>query len=221
MKRRTEDQILLLAYGELEPAEAEALTKRLEADPALRALYEEHMRVRKATRAVPPPPAPSLSHERLRERILCESVPRGAAGWGWAFAGGGVALAAVLGILSANLPLSVRDDRVSTPRPDLTVALTDLPAPHEWVPSLIRDIPKEQPTVAPSNEPSPSRRNTAPHARAAGKSAETAVTQPGKDAAKGAVRGDEAIQEEPTVVVVGANGRAVELEGTGGVSFGG
>jgi len=225
MKKRIEDQILLLAYGELDASEAEALTRRIEADPALRALYEEHARVRDATRIVPEPPAPSLSSERLRERILNESATKRTTGWGWAFAGGGIALAGVLGILTANLPAGPGEDTLTPQQPTLTVALHDLPAPHEWVPALIDDISEEQQPEAPSDRPAPQRRsNESPAESHSDDEArvvpETAVAQPARDAAKGAV-GDDTDAHDATVVVIGANGNAVEFEGTDGVAFGG
>lgn len=225
MKKRIEDQILLLAYGELDAGEAEALTRRIEADPALRALYEEHARVRDATRAVPEPPAPSLSSERLRERILSESATRRTAGWGWAFAGGGVALAGVLAVLAANLPVGSGEDNLTPQQPTLTIALHDLPAPHEWVPALIDDISEQPQPEAASDRPAPLGRSHDPAAEShredeAGVVPETAVTQPATDATKGAV-GDDMGPGEATVVVIGANGSAVEFEGTDGVAFGG
>jgi len=230
---RIEEQVVLLAYGELDAGEAEVLSRRIEADPALRALYDKHLRVREATRAVPPPPAPSLSTEQLRERILSGSVRKRGAGWGWAFAGAGVSLAGVLAFLTASLSPDLQVGGISTRKPTLTVALNDLPAPHEWVPSLINDISsgRVKPVVV-----------DRPHAATAygagtGVSSKRAVDQQRKGSPavepspltptlshRGRV-GVRAVSDEDatelTVVVVSQNGRAMELEGTDGVAFGG
>lgn len=224
MKRRLEEQILLLAYGELDEATAQVVLRRIQENPSLRAIYEEHLRVREATRALPPPPPPSLGSEQLRERILNDSIPRRRAGWSWAFAGGCAALAGMLAILTANLPTG-QDTSDSTEKPALTVALNDLPAPHEWVPALVQDIPNEKPGAQPSAEtPSPQstlkKQPTSQRANQVGtKSPEATVVQPAQDAAKGALEKDG--DEASTVIVVGANGSAVEFEGTDGVAFGG
>lgn len=224
MKRRIEDQILLLAYDELDGNEVEALKRRLEADPALRELYEEHLRVRQATHAVPAPPPPLLSSERLRERILSESVTRRKIGWGWASLGAGAALAGALAYLLMAGPADSEKDDDLTQRPVLTVALNDLPAPHEWVPSLINDISVE---AVPLDRRGAGQTDRTTRTGQTGKTAQTgqtrrkAITQPAQNAAQGAVSQSAPDEEEPTVVVIGANGRAVELEGTDGVAFGG
>lgn len=221
MKRRIEDQILLLAYDELDGDEAEALKRRIDADPALRELYEEHLRVRQATHAVPEPPPPLLSSERLRERILSESVTRRKVGWGWASLGAGAALTGALAYLLLIGPAKSEKDDALTHRPVLTVALNDLPAPHEWVPSLIHDISVE---AAPLDQRGVGQTSQTSRTGQTGQTRPTrrkAITQPAQNAAQGAVSQSAPDEEEPTVVVVGADGRAVELEGTDGVAFGG
>jgi hypothetical protein len=224
MKRRIEDQILLLAYDELDASEAQALFQRIEADPALRALYEEHLRIRRATRGVPVPPAPLLSSERLRERILSESFARRKGGWGWMSLGAGAALAGAFAYLMFIAPTDSRDDNALTQRPGLTVALNDLPAPHEWVPALIGDIDAEAAPISPTGQTGRTGRTgqvRTPEASIARPAHEASIAGPAQDATKGAMEQGDPEAEPPTVVVIGANGRAVEVEGTDGVAFGG
>jgi hypothetical protein len=224
MRRNLEDQIIALAYGELEGAEAEALRERIERDPTLRREHEAYRRQAELLEAVPAVPAPALSTERLRAAVLEQTLRRqrtlpvrfGLA----AVAAGALTFVFVQRIAPTEEPSPLAERTA-------VVALQDLPAPHEWVPSLIGDLQPSAPVRRAAEPPSvgqarsdarrePSRRSTRPERL------RNVFPQPeAPAAAKASAASGAAPEAGETVIIVQDGGKAIEMEGTQGVAFGG
>ncbi len=227
MKRKLEELIIALAYGELEGAEAESLLEQISQDPELRREYEAYRKQAELLNAVPPPPAPSFCSERLRDAVFQQTIRKQRA-----LPALGVIGAVAAGLLTFVVVQQIATSTRSAPIADETpvVALQDLPAPHEWVPSLIEDIQGSvgsgtaEPTTKVDVAP-PVAKQPAPAQRANKKRTPAAPTRsaPSNESAAtpDSLNEPSPPAEDETVVILEDGGKAIEMEGTEGVAFGG
>jgi hypothetical protein len=87
MKRKQEDRLMRLAFGDLSIEESAALEKQVAADPESADVLAEFRGLREDLRALADVPAHQLSNERLREAILGQGLkpkaPEPMLSWLW------------------------------------------------------------------------------------------------------------------------------------------
>jgi len=114
MRRRKENKLMNLAFGELSKDEAAALEGSLSDDPQARNTVQSYQRMRSDLQLLHDIPEMQMSHERLRDAVLREGLKKQnhAARFGWVVAPGmAVVLAVALMMgrsqLSVNAPETV------------------------------------------------------------------------------------------------------------------
>ena len=115
MKRKNEENLIKLAFGDLEPGEAERAKKLLADDAEASRMLAGYSEIREGLKQLNAhTPSHQLSTERLREAILRDGLKKekpAATGWRWTFAPFAVAAAAMLitirfmGQSGVNLPI--------------------------------------------------------------------------------------------------------------------
>jgi hypothetical protein len=86
MKRRTEDELIQLAFGELGEQEAAEIESRSQGDQEAAKTLATYRAMRESLREMNSIPESQLSKERLREALLRDGLKKESAGWGWSWA---------------------------------------------------------------------------------------------------------------------------------------
>lgn len=98
MKRKNEENLIKLAFGDVEPAEAARAKQLLAGDAEAQKLFAGYSEIREGLKQLHTPEH-QLSTERLREAILRDGLKHekpAATSWRWVFAPAAVAAAAML-----------------------------------------------------------------------------------------------------------------------------
>ena len=97
MRRKNEEELIKLAFGDIEPQGSERAKKMLAEDAEAAKLFAGYSEIREGLKSLKTPEH-QLSTERLREAILKQGLKRQSplAGWKWTFAPLAVAAAAFL-----------------------------------------------------------------------------------------------------------------------------
>src|ERR1041384_7714142 len=98
MKRKNEENLIRLAFGDVDPREAERAKKLLVEDAEATKLFAGYEEIREGLKQLHTPEH-QLSTERLREAILRDGLKKekpSASGWRWTLAPVAVAAAALV-----------------------------------------------------------------------------------------------------------------------------
>lgn len=103
MKRKVEDELIKLAFGDIEPNRSERAKRAVQEDAAAAELLASYAEIREGLKQLKTPEH-QLSTERLRERILAEGLKAekpNPFGWRWTL--GSVAVAAAAMVITLRL----------------------------------------------------------------------------------------------------------------------
>lgn len=237
--RRFRDELLLYAYGELEPTQVERVESHVAACAPCRRELELGRFAAMGAHAQPAPPPANLSTERLRRAILSEELKDARPNWVFRLGFAGAAAAAILAVYVAvdlNTPKTVTTGgalQAAAGPPNKDTSIPDAaPLANRVEPA---PAPKAHPAVTFSKS-SPkriTRRTGRPQAAAAERHDVGELLALASDAARSAANGlAEPVVSAPSeerksagsdVIVIqpGSGGSATESRNPNGISIGG
>lgn len=121
MKHRNEDEIILLAFGELSGSEAARIRGIIDADPAAKRVYDSYASMSTGLRAMHVPEH-QLSTERLRDRILRQGLKETPKAPFWRLAWMPVAA----GLVAVVFTYKMNQNALDVPIADLPTSVSDL-----------------------------------------------------------------------------------------------
>ncbi|HEY3782402.1 MAG TPA: hypothetical protein VGL56_15070 [Fimbriimonadaceae bacterium] len=127
MKRRDEDRIIDLAFGEIPDSEAGRLQEQYNSNPAAAQTLSQFKRLKADLPLLNDIPDHQISTERLREAILRGGLKQKRNYWAWSLVPALAAAASLFFLLPRN-PSAQTVSRVQTPAPETTVAFETLPS---------------------------------------------------------------------------------------------
>lgn len=140
MKRKNEELLIELAFGDLDPAEADRLRTELAGDPTQQATLRSYEELRASLGGLREVPEMQMSRERLRDAILAGGLRESRRSERWTWLGAPVAIAAV----AFAFTMMVRQPSVPLPS---GVAMT-AGASEDSVLSMDPTMTRNQDTVA-------------------------------------------------------------------------
>ncbi len=85
MNRKREEELIRLAFGDLSGADADQAVNNASNDPAAAETLRAYRQLRTELKSLGTVPAPQMSKEMLRDRLLVAGLKPGRTGWGWAW----------------------------------------------------------------------------------------------------------------------------------------
>ena len=147
MRRKLEDQLLQLSFGDLSPEEAQKVKARAANDPEAQKLLQDYSSIRSNLKLLKDIPADQLSTERMRLAILEKGMRRessGSARFGWMWAPVSVACLAF-----AIVTLRSHPNQVIPANGNLNAAVAKVMPTPSFDPGLKAPTTVTQPIVVP------------------------------------------------------------------------
>lgn len=157
MKRKLEDQLVQMAFGDMTPEDAARLTQLAQSDPNAARALESYRQIRNGLHSLREVPEPQLSNERLRDAILRSGLPAGsgepiARRWTWAWVPvGALALAFSLTMMRGGgeaAPMIVEDTAGSSRERSVVALNAPLAKTEGILPSRLDAAPVVRPPQA-------------------------------------------------------------------------
>lgn len=85
MNRKREEELIRLAFGDLHGVDADQAVNDASNDPVAAETLRAYRQLRAELKSLGSVPAPQMSKEMLRDRLLVAGLRPGRSGWGWAW----------------------------------------------------------------------------------------------------------------------------------------